>query len=132
MKHLKQINEYFHVGLNHYEKKKIESEWGITMDDIEDILIEISDLSRDFCRINTPSYGRWTPSTRRKPILIVLSTVTGITMTEYKSIIGRIRKKFSKYDINVEDSTISHEKTNVEMNKYFFCLTLTKNSDLNF
>lgn len=133
MKHLrsfKQINEYFHVGLNKYEKEKIESEWGMTMDDIEDILLEISDLTRDFCRINTPTYRspfQW----RLSPILIVLSTVTGIKMKEYESIINRIRKNFSKYDINVEDSTIGHEKTNVEMDKYFFCLRLTKNSDLN-
>jgi hypothetical protein len=128
MKHLrsfKQINEYFRVSLNKYEKEKIESEWGMTMDDIEDILLEISDLTRDFCRINTPTYRS------SFPILIVLSTVTGIKMTEYESIINRIRKKFSKYDINVEDSTIGHEKTNVDMDKYFFCLRLTKNSDLN-
>ena len=128
MKHLrsfKQINEYFRVNLDKYEKKKIESEWGMTMDDIEDILLEISDLTRDFCRINTPTYRS------SFPILIVLSTVTGIKMTEYESIINRIRKNFSKYDINVEDSTIGHEKTNVEMDRYFFCLRLTKNSDLN-
>ena len=125
MKHLrsfKQINEYFHVGLNKYEKEEIESEWGMTMDDIEDILLEISDLTRDFCRINTPTYR-----SSSFPILIVLSTVTGIKMTEYESIINRIRSKFSKYDIDMEDKTIGHPKTNVEMDKYFFCLRLTKN-----
>ena len=128
MKHLrsfKQINEYFRVNLDKYEKKKIESEWGMTMDDIEDILIEISDFSNTGCRIDTPTYRS------SFPILIVLSTVTGIKMTEYKSIVDTIRSRFSKYDINVEDSTIGHEKTNVEMDKYFFCLRLTKNSDLN-
>ena len=114
------IKEAFHIGLGSSYRKRIESVWGLTMEDIEDILIEISDLG--LCRINEPSYNKYSSS------LIVLSTVTGIKMTEYESIINRIRSKFSKYDIDMEDKTLDHPKTNVEMDKYFFCLTLTKNS----
>ena len=113
------IKEDFHIGLGSSYRKRIESVWGLTMEDIEDILIEISDFG--LCRINEPSYNKHSSS------LIVKSSVTGIDISEYKSIVHRIFVKLSKYNIDMEDETLGHPKTNVEKGQYFFCLTLTKN-----
>jgi hypothetical protein len=116
------IKEAFYIGLGSSYRKRIESVWGLTMEDLEDILIEISDLSLYPCRINEPSYNKYSSSS-----LIVLSSVTGIDISEYKSIVHRIFVELSKYNIDMEDKTLDHPKTNVERGKYFFCLTLTKN-----
>jgi hypothetical protein len=116
------IKEAFYIGLGSSYRKRIESVWGLTMEDIEDILIEISDLSLDSCRINEPSYNKYSSSS-----LIVLSSVTGIDISEYQSIVHRIFVELSKHNIDMEDKTLDHPKTNVERGQYFFCLTLTKN-----
>jgi hypothetical protein len=50
-----------------------------------------------------------------------------ISFSEYKSIVHRIFVELSKYNIDMEDNTIGHPKTNVDRGQYFFCLRLTKN-----
>jgi hypothetical protein len=117
------IKEAFHISLGSYYRKRIESEWGLTMEDLEDILIEISDLSLYPCSIDEPSYNKYSST------LIVKSSVTQkpISFSEYKSIVHRISVELSKYNIDMEDNTIGHPKTNVDRGQYFFCLRLTKN-----
>ena len=45
MKHLR-LFEAFNVGILKSERLKIEEEWGCSIEDIEDILIDLSDLNR--------------------------------------------------------------------------------------
>lgn len=133
-KNWKLISEGFRVSVSTSYRTMIEQEWGLTIEDIEDILLEIPDLANERCLINTPTYDRRVKcgynTTKIAPSLIILCTVNGIDRSQYESVMSTIRKRFLRYDIDVIDGTIGHDKTNIEIAKYFFCLRLVHNRDL--
>lgn len=132
------LNEGFDVLMTNRERSDIESKWGITIEDIEDVLLELSDLSalRGDCRIKTPTQrlrARYIEDKRiiirLVPQLIILANIK-VTKEEYESIISTIKNRFSQMNIEVEDTTLEHERTKVELGIYFVCLRLMLKSDV--
>jgi hypothetical protein len=131
------INEGFDVTLWKTERTDLESEWGITIEDIEDVLLDLSDLSnfRGDCKIKTPSQKLRVRLEDNKRIvikkitqLIILANIK-VTKEEYESIISTIKNRLLQMNIHVEDSTMEHERTKVELGIYFVCLRLMLKSD---
>lgn len=145
MRYLK-LFEAFSIEILRTERDQIESEWGLTIEDLEDILLELSDSGSvrslawgdiEACQIKTPTQFkrvRVVQDNRIKikivPELIVLSRLIYCDFPTYESIVDTIKKRLAKWDIHVEDSTIGHEKTHIDKGIFFVCLRLISNKDL--
>lgn len=145
MNHLK-LFESFTIGLLRSERELIESEWGLTIENLEDILLELSDWGSvrvtdwydiEACEIKIPSHLKRVRIVQDRhirikivPELIVLSRVINCDFQKYKSYVNSIIKRLSIYDINVEDKTLEHSLTRVDEKKFFICLRLISNKDL--
>lgn len=148
MNHLKpyKLFEAFDIGLLRSERELIESEWGLTIEDLEDVLLELSDSGSvrsslmgdlESCHIRTPTQVKRVRVVKDNritikivPELIILSRLIYCDFKKYESIVNTIKKRLTKWDINVEDSTINHEKTHIDKNIFFVCLRLVSNKDL--
>lgn len=131
------INEAFNVLITNQERFDLESNWGITIEDIEDVLLELSDLSSlsGDCKIKTPNQDLRARYIKDKsiiikkiPQLIILASIK-VTKEEYESMISTIKNRFIKMNLEVEDTTLEHERTNVDKGIYFVCLRLISKSD---
>lgn len=138
MKHLK-LFESFGIHILPKYRLKIEEEWGISIEDIEDILIDLSDLNRtrNGCVIKTPineEFCRYVTGNKINikyiPELIILSEIN-VTRTELDNILNTIKRRLIHLGILVtKDSTLTHEKTDLSKNIYFVCLRLMSKSDV--
>jgi hypothetical protein len=140
MKYLKtrdQLFEAFNVLITNQERFDLESNWVITIEDIEDVLLELSDLSSlsGDCKIKTPTQDLRARYIKDKsiiikkiPQLIILASIK-VTKEEYESMISTIKNRFIKMNLEVEDTTLEHERTNVDKGIYFVCLRLMSKSD---
>lgn len=140
MKHLR-LFEAFNVGILKSERLKIEEEWGCSIEDIEDILIDLSDLNRTRgCVIKTGNrpwseqYCRYVIDNKVTikyiPELIILSEIN-VTRTELDNILSTIKRRLIHLGISItRDETLRHGKTDVSKNIYFVCLRLMSNSDV--
>jgi len=137
MKHLKKFNEAFDILMTNNERSNFESDFGFTIEDLEDVLLELSDLAsfRGGCKIKTPSQKtkvRYIEDNRIviKNIteLIILANIK-VTQSEYESIISTIKQRLSSMNLHIEDTTLEHERTIVDMNIYHICWRLFNKSD---
>lgn len=145
MRYLK-LFESFTIELLSSKREQIESEWGLTIEDLEDILLELSDSGsvrsltwRDIeaCQIKTPTQVKRVRAIQDGqikikivPELIVLSKLIHCDFQTYESIVNGIKKRLAKWDIHVEDSTIDHSETHIDRGIFFVCLRLISNKDL--
>jgi hypothetical protein len=137
MKHLKKFNEAFDILMTNNERSNFESDFGFTIEDLEDVLLELSDLAsiRGGCKIKTPSQKtkvRYIEDNRIviKNIaeLIILANIK-VTQSEYESIISTIKQRLSSMNLHIEDITLEHERTNLDLGIYFICLRLITNTN---
>lgn len=146
MKYLK-LFEAFSIEILRTERRaQIESEWGLTIEDLEDILLELSDSGSvrssawgdiEACQIKTPTQEKRVRviqdgkiKIKIVPELIVLSKLIHCDFQTYESIVNGIKKRLAKWDIRVEDSTIEHSETHPDRDIFFVCLRLISNKDL--
>lgn len=139
MKYLKLFNERFNISIT---EKDIE-EWGITIEDLEDILIELSDHSwgpgseyRGSCKINKsgrPLKVKYSENgfikIKTVPNIIILAEVYGMR-NDINGMINRIKNSLDSLGIDVSDTTMDHSRTKPEENVWFTCLRLIKKSDI--
>ncbi len=137
MKHLK-LFEAFNIGILPSSIKTIENEWGISIEDLEDILIDLSDLNRTkYCVIKTPTNDklcRYVIGNQIKfkyiPELIVLSKIN-VNRSELDNILSTIKKRLDNLGISIiDDKTLTHELTDVSKDIYYVCLILMSKSDV--
>ena len=137
MKHLKKFNEAFDIFMTNNERSNFESDFGFTIEDLEDVLLELSDLAslRGGCKIKTPTQtikARYVKDNqiiiKDVPELIILANIK-VTQSEYESIISTIKQRLSSMDLHIEDNTLTHGSTHVELDIYFICLRLMTNTN---
>lgn len=137
MKHLKKFNEAFDILMTNNERSNFESDFGFTIEDLEDVLLELSDLAsiRGGCKIKTPNRETRVRYIKNKRIvikniteLIILANIK-VTQPEYESIISTIKQRLSSMDLHIEDTTLKHEGTKVNMDIYNVCLRLFNKED---
>lgn len=118
--------------------KAIENDWGISIEDIEDILIDLSDLNRRrYCRIKTTAnnkFCRYVTGNKINfkyiPELIILSEIK-VSRTELDSILSTIEKRLDNLGISIiDDHTLTHERTDISNDIYYVCLRLMSKSDV--
>ena len=131
------LNESFNYWMTNSQRTIIQSRWNLQFEDLEDILLELSDLSmmRSECRIKTPSHeiqARYVKdgqiTIEKIPELIILANIK-VKQEEYESIISQIKKRLSLMNLHIEDSTFEHSKTNVEKGIYNITWRLMLKSD---
>ena len=148
MKHLKRFYEDFNILIGDRERKNFKSDFGFEIEDLEDVLLELSDMSdsRGGCKIKTPNQEtrvRYIEDNRiiikKIPQLIILANITvsfdGFypqrinTKEEYESIMSSIKRRLSQMNLYIEDTTLEHSETQVDFGIYFVCLRLFNKSD---
>lgn len=137
MKHLKKFNEAFDILMTNRQRNNFESDFGFTIEDLEDALLELSDLAslRGGCKIKTPNQTTQVRYFKNRQIvikniaeLIILANIK-VTQSEYESIISNIKRRLSLMDLHIQDTTLEHERTIVDMNTYHICWRLFNKSD---
>lgn len=103
--------------------------WGITVDELEDILLEVIDISNSYI-LKTPISYRTERGGRRIPEVIFLSRVNRCDRSTILNILKSIKVRLLAYGILVTDSTESHEKTVQSQNIWFVCLRLEHKNDI--
>jgi hypothetical protein len=138
MKYLKPYNEGVEIHMIPSEISDLENKWGITIEDIEDVLLELGDLSafRGNCKIKSPTKSMKVKYSENKryiirdiPQLIILASIK-TTKEEYESIISTIMNRLSHMNLEIEDTTMKHSETQVDFGIYFVCLRLMLKSDV--
>jgi len=129
LKPFNELNEGFNIGILRSQRESFESDWGCSIEDIEDVLLDISDLSslRGHCTIKTPGQTKYIRS-KRIPELLILAEIK-TTPEEYKEIINTIKNRLSSMNIHIEDETLTHSRTKIELDIYYICFRLMTNSD---
>lgn len=140
MKYLSKFNEGFNISI----KQKDIDEWGISIEDIEDILIELSDHSRHKwpryynmevggCEIKSGRLQRVRYIEDNRiiikliPEVIVLADVR-MNKSDLDMILEKIRSRFSEVGIVITDNSTSSSET--EKNLHYVRIRLTKKSDV--